>query len=89
MGKKKAIINTNSFPWVNVKFSPTGKTMRKDQHHTILDSGFKKIISSILYQYQEFNAKGIDMTENKGEAVIDGRKCWILEFEDPYFKFQN
>ena len=85
--KQKAIINTNSFPWVNVKFSPTGKTMRKDQHHTILDSGFKKIISSIMFQFQSFAKKGLEMTKNKGETLVDGKQCWILEFENPNFTF--
>jgi len=85
--KQKAIINTNSFPWVNVKFSPTGKTMRKDQHHTILDSGYKKIISSIMFQYKDFADKGLEMTKNKGETFVDGKQCWILEFENPNFNF--
>ncbi len=87
--KQKAIINTNSFPWVNVKFSPTGKTMRKNQHHTILDSGYTKIISSIMFQYQDYALKGIEMTENKGEIFIDGEKCWILEFDNSSFNFKN
>lgn len=87
--KQKAIINTNSFPWVNIRFSPSGKTMRKNQHHTILDSGYKKIISSIQYQYQDFLIKGLEMTEKKGEAVVDNKKCWILEFDNPDFKFEN
>lgn len=87
--KQKAIINTNSFPWVNLKFSPLGKTMRKDQHHTILDSGFDKIIASIIFQYQSYASKGMELTENKGEALIDGKKCWILEFENPNFGFRN
>ena len=87
--KQKAIINTNSFPWVNVRFSPLGKTMRKDQHHTILDSGYDKIAASIIFQYQSYTSIGIEMTENKGEALIDGRKCWILEFQDPKFGFKN
>lgn len=87
--KQKAIINTNSFPWVNVRFSPSGKTMRKNQHHTILDSGYKKIISSIQYQLQDYLSKGLEMTEKKGEAVVDNKKCWILEFENLDFKFEN
>lgn len=87
--KKKAIINTNSFPWVNVRFSPTGKTMRKDQHHTILDSGYKKITSSIQFEYQDYLKKGLEMTEYKGEALIDDKKCWVLEFTNPRFSLTN
>lgn len=87
--KKKAVINTNSFPWVNVRFKPTGKTMRKDQHHTILDSGFKKIISSIQFQYQDYVTKGIEMTENNGEILVGDKKCWMLTFNNPNFNFKN
>lgn len=84
--KKKAIINTNSFPWVNVRFNPMSKTMRKDQHHTLLDSGFEKIVSCIEFQYRSFTSEGKEMTENKGEISVDGKPCWILEFQDPDFK---
>lgn len=87
--KKKVIVNTNSFPWVNLKFDPYGRMMRKGQHHTILDSGFNKLISSIIFQYQTYLEKDKEMLENKGDTVIDGRKCWILEFENEHFNFEN
>lgn len=87
--KKKAVINTNSFPWVSVKFHPLSKTMRKNQHHTILDSGFDKIVSSIEYQYKSSLSEGKEMCSIKGMEPVNGDSCWILEFENPSFKFQN
>lgn len=85
--KKKAVINTNSFPWVNVKFSPMSKTMRKDQHHTILDSGYDKLVSFIDAQFGSFVEKSIPMTQLLGEEQIGGKKCWVLKIEDENFSF--
>lgn len=87
--KKKAVINTNSFPWVNVKFHPLSKTMRKNQHHTLLDSGFDKIVSCIEYQYKSFLSEGKEMTRIKGIEIVNGDSCWVLEFENLDFKLQD
>ena len=42
-----------------------------------------------IQQLTLFVEKNLEMTENKGEALIDGKQCWILEFEDPNFSFIN
>jgi len=38
--ENKAIINTNSFPWVNVHLDPNCKLMRQDNHHSLYNAGF-------------------------------------------------
>lgn len=35
-----ALVNPNSFPYVNLNLDPNGSLMRKDQHHTIHEMGF-------------------------------------------------
>ena len=85
--KKKAIINTNSFPWVNVKFGPTSKTMRKDQHHTILDSGYGKIVSNIQYDKQKNAGKTISTLI--GAGTVEGKSCYILEIVDNEFSYKT
>ncbi|MDH3650975.1 MAG: DUF1571 domain-containing protein, partial [Saprospiraceae bacterium] len=34
----KALVNPNGFPWINLKLDPLGRVMRKNQHHTIINS---------------------------------------------------
>jgi hypothetical protein len=54
-GCKKALINMNGFPWINLTLDPYGMTMRKHQHHTVHDSGFDLLASILARNLQEFN----------------------------------
>jgi outer membrane lipoprotein-sorting protein len=54
-GCKKAIINLNGFPWINITLDPYGMRMRRHQHHTVHDSGFDLLASILERNLQEFN----------------------------------
>jgi len=48
---KYAFINPNGFPFINLKLDPSGKLIRRNQHHTLFDAGFdnfKNIVLSVL-----------------------------------------
>jgi len=84
---KKALINPNGFPWINVNLSPYGSQMRKNQHHTVLDVGyelFAPLMESMLKRYgKEINS----MSEKKGARTFDGRQVWEIEINNPYFRW--
>ena len=86
---KKALINPNGFPWVNVNLSPYGNQMRKGQHHTLLDVGyelFAPIMESMLQRY----GKGInDLAQNKGTRTFDGKQVWEIEINNHHFKWMD
>lgn len=44
---EKALVNPNTFPWFNLHLDPYGMFMRKEQHHTVYDSGFD-LMSNLL-----------------------------------------
>jgi hypothetical protein len=54
-GCKKALINMNGFPWINLTLDPYGMTMRKHQHHTVHDSGFDLLSSILSRSLDSFN----------------------------------
>ena len=41
---EEALINTNGFPWLNLTLDPFGQIMRKNQHHTVHDTGFDLLV---------------------------------------------
>lgn len=85
----KALINPTGFPWVNVRLDPYGATMRKDQHHTILDSGYDHVISILEHLFDKYGKEKVSsMVQNKGVTTMDGRTCWIIEFNNPDFKYE-
>ena len=83
----KAIINPNKFPWVNLRLDPFGKIMRKDQHHTILDSGYDLVISIIEHIKNKYGEGTDTMLTYKGEKHWSGQACSVIEFANPNFKF--
>ena len=77
-GCKKALINMNGFPWINLTFDPYGMIMRKHQHHTIHDSGFDLLTSILSRSLHDFRAE--EQTLNhKGDLVWHGVGVFNIE----------
>jgi LysM repeat protein len=83
----KATVNTNGFPWVNVKLDPMEGMMREDQHHTIFQSGFAHVATILEYICNKYADQLDQMVINKGLVTHDGRSCYAISFENPHFKF--
>ncbi|MDH3242982.1 MAG: DUF1571 domain-containing protein [Saprospiraceae bacterium] len=82
----KAIVNPNGFPWVNLRLDPLGKIMRKDQHHTILDSGYDRLISILEYLITKYGEESQTMMNLRGEKRWETHDCWVIEFTNPNFQ---
>ena len=78
---KKALINPNGFPWINVSLSPFGNQMRNGQHHTLLDVGFE-LFAPIMESMLDRHGKAINtMGENKGTRNFDGHQVWDINIK--------
>ncbi|TVR77693.1 MAG: DUF1571 domain-containing protein [Chitinophagaceae bacterium] len=53
----RALVNPNSFPYVNVNLNPLGNQMRSDQHHTIFNTGFE-FLAGIIRHAKESRLDG-------------------------------
>lgn len=87
-----ALVNPNSFPYINLNLDPYGSLMRKDQHHTIHEMGYQ-YLADILKD-------GLKKVMDKGEkleryfAVLaddkhDGKECYKLAISFPDFSWIN
>lgn len=84
-GKEKALVNPNSFPWINLYLDPYGSLMRRNQHHTLFDSGFD-LMSGILHR--ELARIGTDTTEHifyRGITNWQGRPAYHIVMENPNY----
>ncbi len=82
----RALINPNAFPWINLSLDPYGSLMRKDQHHTVYDSGFD-LMAGILHR--ELARIGTDTSEHifyHGETEWQGRSTFLVEMSNPHYK---
>jgi outer membrane lipoprotein-sorting protein len=72
-----------------VSLSPFNSKIRKDQHHTILDSGFGILLSTLKDAVKRADAEKEFNTVFKleGEVTFDGRKCYKMTINDPTFTY--
>lgn len=74
-----------------VSLSPFNSKIRANQHHTILDSGFGLLYSSIKDGVKRADAQNEFNTvfKNAGEVTFDGKKCFKIIIEDPTFAYEK
>ncbi|MEX0967706.1 MAG: DUF1571 domain-containing protein [Bacteroidia bacterium] len=85
----KALINPNGFPWINVSLDPLGGQMRKDQHHTIFQSGFGYFIAILENLMKKYEDDLPRLVVYKGEAEVDGVACHRILFDNPNFGYRK
>ena len=86
---KYALVNPNGFPFINIKLDPSGELIRKNQHHTLFDSGFdnfKDIVLSVLELIKKSPDKYII---NLGVKQINNINCQVLHVINPDFYFSE
>ena len=85
----KAIINPNGFPFFNLNLSPYSRIMRKDQHHTLYETGF-------IFLRDIFISLFNDIKKDPNKYIIDlgfnehrEKKCKVLQLNNPNFVFKK
>ena len=84
----KALINTNSFPWLNISLDPKSSLVRQDHHHTLFESGFPYL--SGIMEYLVNKDFGYEtFIQYKGEIMYQGIKCYSIYLSNPLYKYTN
>ena len=87
--KNRALVKPAGFPWTNLNLDPKGKLMRNNQHHTLLDAGYIKVIPIIQYQFQQFPDKIESMFRMGTSCKIGGAECYTVIFENSAFGWET
>lgn len=87
-GDNHALINPNGFPWFNLRLDPKGSRMRKDQHHTILESGYDHVVSILKYLFEKYDEKINNLTDLQ-DTVWNDRPSWVVGFNNPNFRYMS
>lgn len=84
----KALINPNSFPYVNISLEPLGARVRQNQHHTLLDVGFGTVANIIARDLDEHReALGKVFQLDPAGSTFDKRPCWVVKMDVPQFRW--
>ncbi len=79
-GNSKAVINLNSFPWINLYLNPYGALMRRNQHHLVYDSGFDLMISILKYELSSKLSQ--NRLQRKQDVMWQGKLMYHLELRN-------
>lgn len=82
-------VNPNAFPYMTLNLDPDGDILRKDQHHSVKELGFKYTGDVLNYVYNKYKSKMDEYVTINGELVHDGRKCWNVTLENKEYKIEN
>ncbi len=82
-------VNPNAFPYMTLNLDPDGDILRKDQHHSVKELGFKYTGDVLNFVYNKYRSKMDDYVKINGELVHDGRKCWNVTLENKEYKIES
>ncbi len=83
----KTLVNPAKFPYVNLNLDPYGDILRKDQHHTIFELGFKYMSGIVKDAYKRFGNKVDEFVILEGEVTWNGRKCYKTTIDNKDFAY--
>ena len=83
----KAIVNPNGFPWININLDPKDDLMRKNQHHTILESGFNFMVNVLEYTCIRYKTEIETLIINNGIVNYGGKECYSLSMNNSHFRY--
>ena len=86
----KALVNPGKF-LPTIKLSPFSSLLTKDQHHTLLSSGFvfvAKIVSQGVKKADE-QQRFDEAFKYAGDLTWNGRNCYKLIIDDPTYSYSS
>ncbi len=83
-GGAKAVINLNSFPWINIYLDPYGTLMRRNQHHLVFDSGFDLMIKVLKHELSASISE--DRLIRKEDVLWQGKEMHQIELQNNDYK---
>ena len=87
--RKKALVNLNSFPWINLNLDPYGSLMRRNQHHTVYDSGFDLMTNILLRALANIGSDTSEYIKYFGTKIYEERDVHHLEFINPSYHVRD
>jgi hypothetical protein len=82
----KALVKTNTFPYVTIALDPRGPLMRKNQHYTIHEIGFEPVGKAVILTLAK-DKEGLSNFKYHGKTIKNGHPCYLLEYENKNFGY--
>jgi hypothetical protein len=83
----KALVKSNSLPYINLSLDPMGSTLRKSQHHSLFEVGFAYFGDIVQDAVRKAGNKFDELFTLKGTIKWDDKECWVILLENQDFRF--
>jgi len=87
--KGNAKVSPNAFPYITLNLDPNGSILRKDQHHSVTELGFKYTGDIFNYVYEKYKSKITEFVTINGEVTYDGRQCLNVTLDNKDYKIES
>ncbi len=85
---KEAVVNVGKFI-PDLKLDPFGSIIRKDQHHTVLEGGFRYCMDLLNSIKIKMGDSFDDMSKMETDILFNTRLCYRLTLTDNSFSYVN
>ncbi|MGI4875357.1 MAG: DUF1571 domain-containing protein [Janthinobacterium lividum] len=76
-----------AFPYITLSLNPQGSLMRRDQHHTVFQTGFGTI-TDLLKDSEKLPDKSFyNSFRYTGDSIFQRRTCYVLRSDYPQFRY--
>ncbi len=82
-----AVVHSRNIPLLNMDLDPYGNVMRKDQHHTIFDLGFKYIAKTLSRTFHETKKEGDKHFAFAGTLTWNNTECFQILITYPEYQY--
>lgn len=87
--QSKALINPNYFPWFNLTLDPYGSLMRRNQHHTVYDSGFDLLAGILSKELERIGRDTASHIFYRGVENRNNRPSHLVEMINPNYEIAS
>lgn len=77
----KALVNPNTFPYINLSISPENSILLAGGHHYITEAGFNRMSQTFKFYIEKYEDLFLKMIHYEGIFKWDNKKCHKLRIE--------
>ena len=85
----QALVYPNMFPYTSIYLDPVGNLIRKNQHYTIHELGYRFIARTIKSILKKDPENTVKFMHYEGKQTRAGILCYVISYDNEKFSYQD
>lgn len=82
----EVLVNPAKFPYIDLNIDPLGDLAHAEQHHTVYDAGYNKLVDVLEFLMHKYLTKIDGLITDAGAATFNGIACKKIILDNTFFK---